>query len=305
MITVESFFKKLGDEKFYYHPNPGNAGDALIQLGIFHFFKKNNIDYTLFSERGFNSNNKNIIYSGGGNLGKMSNHSVRVLRKLHKTAKRVIILPHTIKEIDPLLKEMGSNVFIFCREARSLNYVKSCNSMVNVYLDHDMAFHTNIYTINSKNKTYLILKNIIIFILNKLRLTNYPTIGKDGLLNLVKYKLNVEKIICQASTNNTTVLNCFRTDGEKTDIEIPEKNFDLSEILSLGIYNEEICEYVISNLFSIINKFDLIRTNRLHIAVSCALLGKKVEFYPNNYFKCEAIYEYSLKGKYNCVIWKG
>jgi len=305
MITVESFFNEINNEKFYYYPNPGNAGDALIQLGIFHFFKKNNINYSLFGGNSFNPDNKNIIYSGGGNLGKMGNHSVRVLNELHSSAKRIIILPHTIKDIDPLLKEMGDNVFIFCREKKSYNYVKSCNSKINVFLDHDMAFHLNINDIDNKGLRYLTIKNTFIFILNKLKLTGNPTIAMGGLLKLLNYNSIIKRILSKSKANNASVLNCFRTDGEKTNIEIPDNNFDLSELLSLGIYNEEICDYVVYKLFSIIKEFDLIRTNRLHIAVSCALLGKEVEFYPNNYFKCEAIYKYSLEGEYPSVIWKG
>jgi exopolysaccharide biosynthesis predicted pyruvyltransferase EpsI len=303
MLTTEEYFKKYNNEEFYFHPNPGNGGDSLIAIGTYHFFNKLNIKYTSFSGRSFNPEEKSIIYSGGGNLGKMTNYSVLFLNKIHNKAKKIIILPHTIKEIDPLLKSFRDNVYIFCREQVSYDYVRSVNPDINLYLDHDMAFHTDISLLSERMTDKKLVYYSFQFIFNKLKLLNTNIIGKDYLIKLFKYHDVIDNILQEMK--GETTLNCFRLDGEKTSVDIPDNNYDISEIMAISTIDEYICSYIVSNLFYLLKKFELIRTNRLHIAISCALLGLKVEFYPNNYFKCEAIYRYSIENKFPNVIWKG
>ena len=48
------------------------------------------------------------------------------------------------------------------------------------------------------------------------------------------------------------------------------------------------------------SNYDKIFTNRLHLAIAGFLLNKEVHFYPNFYYKNEAVYDYSLK-KYNNI----
>lgn len=301
MTTILEFFSELNDQVFYFYPNPGNAGDSLIALGTFDFFQKNKINYHLISSKTSCLANKNIIYGGGGNLGKMTTISERFLNHVHKNAKRVIILPHTIKEIDSLLEDFRSNTHIFCREHVTYDYVSSLNPLVNVYLDHDMAFHANLQNLNPKNFNFILRHNLIRYVLYKFNLSTIPAIQLSSLVKLLRYESIVDNILKERV--NSEVLNAFRLDGEKTDIYIPENNQDLSELLSLGVNSEELCRYVVSNMIYILSQFKYIRTNRLHIAILCALINKKVEFYPNNYYKCEAVYQYSIKDKFPCVKW--
>jgi len=305
MNSIEDFFRKYEhkDDVYKYYPNPGNAGDSLIALGTFHFLKKNNINYEVLSEKNVNLAGQNIIYGGGGNLGLMSNHSSKFLSKHHAKLRKLIILPHTLKEIDPLIREFGDNVYVFCREKTSFNYVKKTNSSVNIFLNDDMAFYTDISIINNNFNIKNISKYYVNFLFNKLNVLNIPILSKSSLIKLINYEGLIDNVINHSKDNK--ILNCFRNDGERTEIKIPEDNFDLSELLELSVISEEITMYIISRLFLILKSFDLIRTNRLHIAISCALLNIDVEFYPNNYFKCQAIYEFSLKENYPCVRWMG
>jgi exopolysaccharide biosynthesis predicted pyruvyltransferase EpsI len=50
-------------------------------------------------------------------------------------------------------------------------------------------------------------------------------------------------------------------------------------------------------------KFEEIRTDRLHVAIAGAVLGKSVKFHPNNYFKCRAVFEYSMAHRFSTVEW--
>jgi len=99
-------------------------------------------------------------------------------------------------------------------------------------------------------------------------------------------------------------LNAFRIDVEKTDIPIPSDNVDVSALYELSSCEPKLAKLSTFRFLSHINAFETVNTNRLHVAIAAAKLGKKVNLYGNNYFKIRAIYEYSLKGKYANVTWK-
>jgi len=98
----------------------------------------------------------------------------------------------------------------------------------------------------------------------------------------------------------TGICNCFRTDGEKTNISIPKGNIDLSSHLRVQNNTSHVytIEKVSLSVFEYLSKYDTINTNRLHIAIAGSLLNKKVNMYSNNYYKNREVYEYSLKNKY-------
>jgi hypothetical protein len=54
-------------------------------------------------------------------------------------------------------------------------------------------------------------------------------------------KLETRKIPERILKNRKDILNCFRTDREKTDINIPKDNLDLSRIFDYGVHNEKTC----------------------------------------------------------------
>lgn len=166
----------------------------------------------------------------------------------------IVLLPHTITNEDTLIKNFNENIIIFCREKISYDYV--FNLMQN------------------KNNLYL---------------------SKDMALytdNLDEYKLNESLESSQVSGE----LNCYRTDKEKTKIKIPLNNNDLSITLKKPglVDNKIINKQVVNSLFNYISKYEIINTNRLHIAIAGCLLNKKVKFYNNSYYKNKAMYDYCL-----------
>jgi exopolysaccharide biosynthesis predicted pyruvyltransferase EpsI len=98
--------------------------------------------------------------------------------------------------------------------------------------------------------------------------------------------------------------NCFRTDSEKTSIKIPTNNNDISKTLnkSNNTSDKKSIIDVCTTFFNYLAKYDTINTNRLHIAIAGCLLNKKVNLYANSYYKNKAIYDTSLKNKYNIIF---
>lgn len=83
------------------------------------------------------------------------------------------------------------------------------------------------------------------------------------------------------------ILNAFRKDKESVLNSIPNCNNDLS-------YNG----YATKPLDELINSlkpYQEVNTDRLHIAICATLLGKKVNLFPNSYYKNQAVFDYSLK----------
>ena len=89
-------------------------------------------------------------------------------------------------------------------------------------------------------------------------------------------------------------LYSFRRDLEKSFLKIEKNdtNWDISEGTELqGI-----------SFIKDIVEFEEVHSNRTHVAIAAAMLGKKTFVYPSNYFKQKAIYEFSLSHLSN-VTW--
>lgn len=89
------------------------------------------------------------------------------------------------------------------------------------------------------------------------------------------------------------ILNSFRVDVESNKKELPNDNEDISY--------DGWCMKPLQEFLGKIQKYGEIRTDRLHVAIASAMLGKRVLFYSNSYYKNMAVYEYSFK-KYPEVI---
>jgi exopolysaccharide biosynthesis predicted pyruvyltransferase EpsI len=79
------------------------------------------------------------------------------------------------------------------------------------------------------------------------------------------------------------VLNAFRRDAEATGEPTPEENRDISSD----------CETVDEWLWTI-SKHDLIRTDRAHVVIAAAMLGKEVEWRSSSYHKVPGIVKFSI-----------
>lgn len=87
----------------------------------------------------------------------------------------------------------------------------------------------------------------------------------------------------------------FRTDEESAcNIELPKVNMDISR---WGNETTPIMPFV-----NKIDGYDVINTDRLHVAIVACILGKKVNFYKGNYFKNEAVFKSSMKDYFKNVF---
>lgn len=254
-INMVEFLSDYASKHIVYIPNPGNAGDSLIAMGTLQLFDKLGLNYVI-GDINVEYKDKILFYAGGGNLVGLYNNCYNFLNK-NKAKNEIVLLPHTVKDVDSLVTSLGSNVTIICREYVSYVYVYSITKhSQNVLLSKDMAFYIT-------------------------GLESYTIKGVgEG--------------------------NCFRLDCEKTNVRIPSGNNDISASMEVphNTTKPDVINNVCSSVFKYLSQFEVINTNRLHVAIAGALLGKRVNLYRNSYYKNKAVYDYSLKDIFNNVSFK-
>ena len=101
------------------------------------------------------------------------------------------------------------------------------------------------------------------------------------------------------------MLDAFRIDAESGGRPLPPGNLDLSDLLELRSYRRRAMDISAAWLLGCLRGYRLVRTDRLHVCIAAALLGIDVEFHANSYFKCQAIWNHSLKGSFPSIRWMG
>jgi exopolysaccharide biosynthesis predicted pyruvyltransferase EpsI len=287
-MYIEEYLKKFEGKKTIYKANPGNGGDAIIAFAAFKLFKKVNLNYSIANDN-TNFENSDVLYAGGGNLIEEYDECAKFIAKNHKTCRSLTILPHTVSGHYDLLSSLGDNVTIICREETSFAYVKSFQNIKNVLLMDDLA--VSLTFDQTELKTSFVNRLLFLFSL------------KDTLWYLYYRKRPLSYYV--KNRQKTTVLNSYRMDVEKTSIEIPSDNLDVSATFNFdsSMRDEVRVAKTALVIASFLNQFDVINTNRLHICICGAILGKKINFSSNSYWKNESIYQYSLKKKFPNINW--
>jgi len=299
--TIKQFLQSLPkNEIIFYRPNPGNGGDALIASGAFKLFRECGLNIKTLDEKSFDARDKIVIYAGGGNLVGIYPEARDFFFEHHKCAKQLILLPHTIAGNEDLLEELGGNVTLFARENISYAHIKKYAPNANLFLDHDLALQLDSDEILNSPKISFpvaLFFKVLYKLCNNPKVSHIPSVYKMFDNTLFEINSYVNK--------NKGSANFFRDDVERLSDDIPVGNADLSRIYEYGTKNEELTRYATKRFMTYINRFSKIRTDRLHVCIAAALLNKQVEFYPNSYFKCRAVYEYSLKSKFQNIKWMG
>lgn len=272
MTDIKNFLAKYQGAKIKYIPNQGNAGDSLIGLATLQLFDELELDYEICKPTEV-FEGQIILYGGGGSLIRKYQGSKKFLLNNHQK-NDIIVLPHSFHDCDDLLGNLSKRVVLIAREKISYDYIKSrMKNSDSALISDDMAFHIK---------------------------------------NINKYK----------NTSCVGACNAFRFDDELSDsnehVEVPEdnkdisidfqrpmfmKNWNLSDDINIQV--EKNLSIATDNIFSYLSKFQIVNTNRLHVGIAAALLGKKVNLYRGSYHKIAGVYDFSMRGKFNNVTYHG
>jgi len=191
-INIINFLKTYKNKKIIYIPNPGNAGDSLIAFGTLQTFKKVGLKYEI-GNINKEYNNQILFYAGGGNLVGIYKSCRKFINK-NKDKNKIIILPHTIKNEDELIKNLNNNIILICREKMSYDYVYNIiKNKNNVFLSKDMAFYIN-------------------------NIEKYKKIKGNGVCNC--FRQDCEKTSISIPNNNIDLSNKLNKPGNTNNINV-------------------------------------------------------------------------------------
>jgi exopolysaccharide biosynthesis predicted pyruvyltransferase EpsI len=299
--SVQEYLGQFAGREVCFLPNPGNAGDSLMASATYQMLDRVGARYRVPHIKGFDAAKQFVLYGGGGNLSGRARYSYKVLQRIHRTAKHLTILPHTIRDVDDLLSEFGSNVTIIARERVTYEYISGFRRRYETLLLDDLAFGLDLDELMNGGEPFNAPAMLAGYVLSRaLRRSGHTVFG-----NVRRY-LNPGPVADELAARPAGgVLNCFRLDNERTEIEIPANNVDLPIIYMFGVAPAPVAHHAARCLIETLRKFDEVRTNRLHIAIAAALIGKPTQFHPNNYFKCQAVWEHSMRHRFPHVTWMG
>jgi exopolysaccharide biosynthesis predicted pyruvyltransferase EpsI len=183
-------------------------------------------------------------------------------------AAHMILLPHTIRGNEDILSCLPTTATVFCRDPESYLHVLA-HTNADVHLDHDMAFHTDLEEFYDWCSRY----------------SDLSAIFQAKVDTLPAYKI---RSMVEASF--------LREDRERSAsrADPPDSNMDISQLFAFGVW-PEMAEKAAWCLFEAIRGSQHVTTDRLHVGISCALLGHPCALLDNSYGKNRGIYLHSIK----------
>lgn len=248
--------KSLGE--FVYVPNPGNLGDMLIYSSTIQFFKKLKLKYSLYKAGDMP---ETVVYGGGGIWIDLYECSWLKFLDVFKNAKRIVILPSSFNNCAKLIEVLDERFVVFCRERQSFKYLTSQNTNAKILMAPDMALGLDVDRLPTRfNKTSAVLKYV-------------PYVNN----------LDVPDVAYFTRQDMEKHYHC------RSDLDVSGLGFGLE---SSSIDWADFCSVM---MLQVINKANVIVTDRLHVAIAGYLLNKEVYLLDNTYGKLSAVYAYSLK----------
>ena len=255
-IDIKKYLTQYSASNIIFVPNKGNLGDDVINYSCLEVLQELNINYTIGS---FDKEYKNkiLFYGGGGNyINKYTQCETFIKNNVGKN--KIVILPHTIHNVEDSVKSLDKDVDIFCREPTSYNWVlNTVKHPENVFIYKDMSF----------------------------------------LLDLTQYKdrpIHGFHLECFRKDLEMTVVPCQHINID-APLQLKDE-YDSPKHKQVATYDK--IKYNCNILVNFISMFDTIRTNRLHVAIVGSMLDKKVTMFPNSYYKNKSVYDYSMKDNY-------
>jgi exopolysaccharide biosynthesis predicted pyruvyltransferase EpsI len=264
---VEDYLRQYSKTTVLYYPNPGNAGDSLLAVATLQAFSRCSVNFRAI-DLAEAVDGKIVFLGGGGNFVPLYDHTEAAYQTFLGRAQKIVLLPHTIRGNEKLLRRLDQTCTVFCRDLESYNHVRSINRTPEIILAHDMAFHLDAQRLLGSRELTRIATPIL---RDKLRSAGIN-----------------EEMIRQRSS-----IDFSRLDTESRSA-FARSDADIGLLFMLGVWPHQAptAAWCFLKTISIASK---ITTDRLHVGIGSALLGVPCELRDNSYGKNEAVYQHSLK----------
>jgi exopolysaccharide biosynthesis predicted pyruvyltransferase EpsI len=270
---IERFLAEFRGTPILFFPNPGNAGDSLIAVATLEAFARNGVDATVI---GLDAavEGRLVLLGGGGNLIPLYPQIAEAIGRFAGRARRLVLLPHTIRGNEAALQRLDTTCTIFCRDEPSVGHVRAVRPDLDVRLSHDMAFHIDAGK----------------FLADEALTARAAPLWRAA---LTKHGIDETKL------RDPRGVNLCRLDAESR-LRPPRSDMDISHAFTFGTGPAE-ARLGAWCLLKTISVARLIVTDRLHVAIGAALLGVPCRFHDNSYGKNEAVYRQSIAGRFSTV----
>lgn len=279
----------LAQDEFVFLPPIGNAGDGVIACGTYQAFSRAGCQYRTIEVDAPLSATRDrvVVVGGGGNLVPLYRGMSDFILKHHRGAKRIVVLPSTIRGNDDLL-EKAANVTFYCRDRESLVHIRSVSPTIDARFAHDMALMLDLDELAADSK-------------------NWHCNGfSPRRFNRLVIRPFLASLTFRRNHMTPDSLSAFRLDPERTGQAIPKSNLDVSGVLGRSrSFTEAESRVVTGNMVRFLSRFSEVDTNRLHVAITAGLLGLRVNLFDNSYGKNRAVYQSSLNQRFELMRFCG
>ncbi|MDH3068345.1 glycosyltransferase [Akkermansia sp. N21169] len=261
-------------DSFYYKPDPGNVGDALIAVATQELFSRSGLSPKEYKSLDHGVTSYNMVYGGGGAFIPDWNCLPWFIEIFSDPRiKNCLVLPQSVHNCEQLLAVFDERFTVFCRDWTSFSYCKSRNYRARFLVSDDIALSMNAKEFLDKNPSDPTFEELCF----RQRL-------EDSLITL---------------PNGKKILLLLRSDREGTlgaDKEIYKgfNTFDLSALHSDDCENPEINRKYVKLFLSLIDQADIVLSDRLHGAIGSFLMNKEVYMLDNSYGKLSNTFELSF-----------
>ncbi|MEO8804599.1 MAG: polysaccharide pyruvyl transferase family protein [Burkholderiaceae bacterium] len=270
-------------EPVLYVSVPGNAGDSAINCAAHRVFEQfglqfERVDLDVDAAR---TRGRVLVGAGGGNLVPMYNDMHELIARHHGGCRRLILLPTTIRGHDALLGTLGDHVTVLCRDQPSLAHVQRAAPRVRALASHDVALHLDVRALLAEARWRF------------LPLLSSPGQARRNLRRRwrgLKYD--------RRNASHPTELFAFRTDVERAEraaTPAATANIDVSVEFVSDNMTPRLALEATWRMLGFLDRYTTVHTDRLHVSILSALLGKRVLLHDNSYGKNSAIYDHSMR----------
>ena len=266
-LDIQEYLESYRGACILYLPNPGNGGDSLIAAATFQAFARAGIA-CIAIDLDADVEGEVVFLGGGGNLIPLYDNIRTAYERFLGRARRIVLLPHTVRGNDELLGKLDGSCTLFVRDTASHAHVRSVSPSLDVRLAHDMAFHLDTMEF----------------------LEDEALIGPGT--ELLKAKLSSVGVSIEALQAWPSV-DMLRLDRESS-VDVPVSDVDISDLFMLGVGPHDAPLAAWCFLKSITYARH-INTDRLHVGIGSALLGVPCTLRDNSYGKNAAVFWHSLQ----------
>jgi exopolysaccharide biosynthesis predicted pyruvyltransferase EpsI len=274
--------------KLRYIPNRGNAGDSLIAAATWQLFER--LHMTRYIEFGGTIRaGDHVIYAGGGNLiPEYAQARMTIEECMRAGVGSFVLLPHSILGNEDLLQKMDSRFHLFCRERQSFAHAKSFAQRAQVYLTHDLVFGLDLDALCERTG-FNPLKDLLRLALD---------FDREAVISYLRWRKDILAIRPQHQRE----LRLMRVDVESkhggAHSDRYAHRYDLSSKHQSAYKKRWEAELVSRDFFNVLNRADHIVSDRLHVCIGAALLGKNVTMHDNSYGKNASVFLTSMQSNF-------